>query len=143
MSGAIVNAGLTFTTDSASDGGRPVSLASIVNDTSGRFTDTQRRYAKRLQEQQTADALSEAVHQHGSRHKGFSAQRGSGGDVVSLSTAALDLINQTSAQGALAPTSDVVKPAQSFSNTLQIGGFSLSVSASADFPHVTVVNGPD
>src|SRR5215475_8217546 len=72
ISGAIPNGGLTFTADSASDGGRPVSLSAIVNDTSGRFTDTQRRYAKRIQEQQTADALSEAVHQRGSRHKGFS-----------------------------------------------------------------------
>ena len=125
--------------------GHRVSLDDVANDTTGRFTDAQHRRAHQLQNLEMArqmvasvDAAMPHGHDGGSHH---------GGDSVTLSSAAQDFLSQINADPANSSgdtNSAALNPAVSFSNTLQIGGFSISVRAdAATGAYATVVNGPD
>ena len=126
--------------------GHRVSLADVANDTTGRFSDAQHRRAHQLQNLDMARQMVASVdaamphYQDGGSHHG-------GGDTVSLSSAAQDFLSQINANPSQAPDgtdSAVLNPAVSFSNTLQIGDFSISVRADATSgAYATTINGPD
>jgi hypothetical protein len=125
--------------------GRGVSLDDVANDTTGRFSDAQHRRAHQLQNLETARQMVASVdaampHHGGGWHHGD-------GDTVALSPAARDFLNQVNSDPSTAAggtDSAALNPSVSFANSLQIGGFSISVRADASSgSYATVINGPD
>jgi hypothetical protein len=141
-------------TPGASAGAGQISLDQVANDTTGRFTESQRRQARHLQDLQTARAMVATVSQAMYRPKGTTGHHNNGGDTLSLSRAAVDFLNQLNGQigaGQPGPSQDTapqnastIDPQLSFANSLQVGGFSISVRAdAATGAYKAVVNGPD
>ena len=128
--------------------GRGISLDDVANDTTGRFTDAQHRRAHQLQNLETARQMVATVDAAMPHHKGTGAgwQHGSG-DSVTLSSAAQDFLGQINADPSTASggtDSAVLSPAKSFTNSLQIGGFTISVRADAGTTaYATTIDGPN
>jgi hypothetical protein len=128
--------GLFFGATGASYDGQPVTLAEIQSDTSGRFSDGQKLAAGRLQNMQAAiDQLQAAQQQE---TDGTSASNGTetasfseDSVVLSLSPAALQRLGGASGADT-PPPAGVVAPKLNFSNSIQSGGFTLSVTANAE-----------
>ena len=125
--------------------GHRVSLDDVANDTTGRFSDAQRRRAHQLQNLETARQMVASV-DAAMPHHGDGGGHHGGGDTVTLSSAAQDFLGQINAdQGSAAGGTDsaTLNPAVSFSSSLQIGGFSISVRADATTgAYATTINGP-
>jgi hypothetical protein len=126
--------------------GHHVSLDDVANDTTGRFSDAQHRRAHQLQNLETARQMVASIDAAMPHHNSGGWHHGDG-DTVALSPAAQGFLNQINADPSTSSggtDSAVLNPSVSFSNSLQIGGFSISVRADASSgAYATVINGPD